>query len=176
MPSLTYEQLNEIQSLYSYNINECFIETGTYMGATIDNIKNYFNNIYTIELNKDLYLYSKNKFKNIKNINCLNGSSTDKLQMLLQQNNQDTIFFLDGHWSGGETSKGPEDVPLLTELQIINKYFKNKGIIIIDDLRLFETNNNEDWSDISKKNILSKLDNIKFSLTIPKYDKFIIYI
>lgn len=176
MPSLTCEQLNEIQSLYSYNINECFIETGTYMGATIDNIKNYFNNIYTIELNKDLYLYSKNKFKNIKNINCLNGNSTDKLQMLLQQNNQDTIFFLDGHWSGGETSKGQEDVPLLTELQIINKYFKNKGIIIIDDLRLFETNNNEDWSDISKKNILSKLDNIKFSLTIPKYDKFIIYI
>ena len=176
MPSLTCDQLNEIQSLYSYNINECFIETGTYMGATIDNIKNYFNNIYTIELNKDLYLYSKNKFKNIKNINCLNGNSTEKLQMLLQKNNEDTIFFLDGHWSGGETSKGPEDVPLLTELQIINKYFKNKGIIIIDDLRLFETNNNEDWSDISKKNILSKLDNIKFSLTIPKYDKFIIYI
>ena len=176
MPSLTLQELEEIQSLYSYNIKQSFIETGTYMGATIDNIKHYFENIYTIELNENLFLYSKKKFKNNNNIKCLQGNSTEQLQLILKNHNQDTIFFLDGHWSGGETSKGSEDVPLLSELQIINKYFKNKGIIIIDDLRLFGTNNNENWSNITKKNILSSIDNIKFSLTLTKYDKFIIYI
>jgi len=176
MPSLTLQELEEIQSLYSYNINQSFIETGTYMGATIDNIKNFFQNIYTIELNENLFLYSKKKFQNNNNINCLLGNSSEQLQIILKNHNQDTIFFLDGHWSGGETSKGSEDVPLLKELQIINKYFKNKGIIIIDDLRLFGTNNNENWTNITKKNILSCIDNIKFSLTLTKYDKFIIYI
>ena len=176
MPSLTLQQLDEIQSIYSYNINQSFIETGTYMGATIDNLKDFFENIYTIELNKNLFLYSKKKFQNNNNIKCIQGNSSEQLELILNNHNQDTIFFLDGHWSGGETSKGPEDVPLLKELQIINKYFKNRGIIIIDDLRLFGTNNNEDWTNITKKNILSSIDNIKFSLTLTKYDKFIIYI
>lgn len=176
MPSLTIQELNEIQDLYGYKINKNFIETGTYMGSTIDNIKNNFKNIYTIELNENLYNYSKNKFRNYKHINCILGNSTDKLKNILETNNQEVIFFLDGHYSSGETSKGDKDVPLLEELEVINKYFKNKGIIIIDDLRLFETKDNEDWSDISKKNIIDKLDNIKFNLTMEKFDKFVIYL
>tara|TARA_B100001094_G_scaffold333314_1_gene410610 strand:- start:142 stop:672 length:531 start_codon:yes stop_codon:yes gene_type:complete len=176
MPSLKVEELKEIQELYSYNINYNFIETGSYMGSTIDNIKNNFKNIYTIELNENLYNYCKKKFENDKNINCLKGESYIKLQEILKDINNDTIFFLDGHYSGNETSKGIEDVPLLRELEVINKNFKNKGIIIIDDLRLFGSNGNEDWSKITKKNILEKIDNIKFNLTIEKYDKFVIYI
>ena len=176
MPSLKQNELQEIQSLYGYNINEQFIETGTYMGTTILNIKNLFKKIYTIELNQDLHDYCKKKFENDYNVNCLQGNSVAQLQKILDINNNDTIFFLDGHYSGGETSRGDIDVPLLQELEVINKYFKNNGIIIIDDLRLFGTNSNEDWTKITKKNILHKLDNVKFSLTIDKFDKFIIYI
>ena len=55
MPSLKLDQLQEIQYLYGYNIYECFIESGSYMGGTIDNIKNIFNEINTIELNENLH-------------------------------------------------------------------------------------------------------------------------
>jgi len=176
MPSLKIEELKEIQSLYNYNIYEKFIETGTYMGSTIDNIKDYFKNIYTIELNENLFNYCCKKFENDKNIKCVKGDSSIKLKDILENNKDEIVFFLDGHYSSGETSRSDKDVPLLEELEIINKYYKNKGIIIIDDLRLFETKYNEDWSNISKKKIIDKLDNIKFSLTMEKSDKFIIYL
>jgi len=146
------------------------------MGSTIDNIKDYFNKIYTIELNKNLYDYCNNKYKNEIKINCIQGDSSIKLKEIIDNIEGEAIFFLDGHYSSGETSRGIKDVPLLEELDIINKYYKKKGIIIIDDLRLFETKKNEDWSNISKKNIISKLNNIKFNLSIEKYDKFVIYL
>jgi hypothetical protein len=178
MPSLKLDELQEIQYLYGYNIYECFIESGSYMGSTIDNIKNNFNEINTIELNENLHKFCKKKFKNVYNINCIQGNSIIELENILKKNNKNIIFFLDAHYSGGETSRSEEDVPLLEELKVINKYFKNNGIIIIDDLRLFNTNYNEDWSNITKKNILEKLDKliIKFSLTMDKIDKFVIYL
>ena len=46
--------------------------------------------------------------------------------------------------------KGNIDVPLLGELMQINNLYKNEGIIIIDDVRLFNTKGNEDWSYINK--------------------------
>jgi len=178
MPSLNLDELQEIQYLYGYNIYECFIESGSYMGSTIDNIKSNFNEINTIELNENLHKFCKEKFKNDYNINCIQGNSIIELENILKGNNKNIIFFLDAHYSGSETSRSEKDVPLLEELKVINKYFKNKGIIIIDDLRLFNTNYNEDWSNITKKNILEQLDklNIKFILSMDKIDKFIIYL
>ena len=134
-----------------------FIETWTHNGDTILNIEPYFNKLYTIELSEMLYNKTKNKYNGNK-INFYLGDSTDVLKEILPNINDDTIFFLDGHYSSGDTAQGNKDFPLIEEIENINNLFKNKGIIIIDDLRLFGKNKSsdilaEDWTDINEDKI-----------------------
>ena len=75
-----------------------------------------------------------------------------------------SIFYLDGHYSSGDTSRGNIDVPLLGELIQINSLYKSEGIIIIDDVGLFETKGNEDWGYINNDKIFEIL-----KLRINKY-------
>ena len=46
------------------------------------------------------------------------------------------LFWLDGHYSGGETARGKKDTPILEELITIFGA-KEEHIILIDDARLF---------------------------------------
>ena len=67
---------HKIIKLYAkrFSIN-IFIETGTYLGRTVEAVKNKFKEIYSIELNKGLYLKAKQKFIKYKHINIIIGDS-----------------------------------------------------------------------------------------------------
>ncbi len=156
MQHLNEDFLKELQEPFQ-NFNT-FVETGTYEGGTVFEVANLFKTIHTIEVKEDLYNKTKslNKFDNI--IFHL-GDSTDKLKEIIPTIADKCIFFLDGHYSSGITGKGTKDCPLNEEIDSINNLYKNEGIIIIDDFRLFGTHRNQDWSDINKDNILDKLKN-----------------
>ena len=85
------------------------------------------------------------------------GDSAIVLKDIIDELNDKTIFFLDGHYSSGDTGKGFKDVPLIEELTLIEKFYIFDTLIIIDDLRLFGTNFTEDWSEISKEKLTSIL-------------------
>lgn len=172
MPSLTKEQLDAILKLETkYNNIKCFVETGTYLGDTILNMQKYFDELHTIELSE--YYFNKIKNKS-KKINFHLGDSGKILGNILKQINKPTIFFLDGHWSSGITAKGEKECPVIEELQFINKLHNYDSVIIIDDKRLFGTNINENWSDITISNILNQLDNIKSFYEVD--DRFVIFL
>jgi hypothetical protein len=160
MPSIDINFLNNLKE--NYNNYNTFIETGTYNGNTILNIEPYFNNLYTIEFSDKYNNNTKNKYNGNK-INFILGDSSIVFYTLLPTIKNNTIFFLDGHWSSGDTGKSFKDCPLIEEITAINYLFKYDAIIIIDDYRLFgqspKTNCNEDWSDISKDKILDILKN-----------------
>jgi len=150
MPSIDINFLKSLEEDYKlYNI---FIETGTFRGNTIFNLEPYFDLLYTIEIKKNFYNEVIKKYNGNK-INFLLGDSSEIFEKLLKTIKHDSIFFLDGHWSGGNTSKGKKDCPLIEELTSINNNFKNRAILIIDDSRLFGLSPgkgcNEDWSEIS---------------------------
>lgn len=135
------------------------------MGDTTFAVESYFDNIYTIEIKKEFYDKVKNNY-NGKKIHFLLGDSSIIFEDLLPTINEDSIFFLDGHWSSGDTGKGKKDCTLLEEIDCINRLFKNNAIIIIDDYRLFgkgpndvgKMHNLQDWKDIEKEKILKILD------------------
>ena len=124
------------------------------MGETILRFINEFEKSYTIELSNELYNrfnlkeYDRNKLKSVL------GDSSIVIKQIIEELNNNTIFFLDGHFSSCNTAKGVKDVPLNDELKIINDDFNYEALIIIDDLRLFGTNISEDWSYIAKENLL----------------------
>lgn len=160
MPNIDYIFLNTLQDDYmNYTY---FIETGTLNGDTIFAVEPYFNKLYTIEYSEKYYNNTKNKYNGNK-INFILGDSSIVFKTLLPEIDYNSIFFLDGHWSSGDTGRSEKDCPLIEEITNINILFKHKGIIIIDDFRLFglspQTGNNEDWSYISKDKILNILQN-----------------
>jgi len=117
---------------------DTLIETGTYLGDMIWAQRNNFISIYSIELSKDLCLRARERFKGMWNVVIFNSDSVTALQTLTSVI-PSALFWLDAHYSGGETVRGDKDCPLLDELDIIVRSGGRHGILI-DDLRLMGKN------------------------------------
>ena len=158
MPSLTYSFLRSLKcNLQDYPV---FIETGTNEGKTIFAMEPFFNTLHTIELSEHYYTNTKARYTGNK-INFVLGDSATKLQQIFETLNENSIVFLDGHWSGGNTAKGFKDCPLVEEITLVANYCKKSCILIVDDFRLFskgpQQGYNEDWSEINKDKLLAIL-------------------
>ena len=142
-----------------------FIETGTYYGDKIDALKHLFVKIISIELDKELYEKTKQRFKNYSNIEIIQGDSSEILPKILPNTNGKILFWLDAHYSGGITARGRNDTPILNELKaILNNHPKN-NIILIDDARHFIGKN--DYPTVDELiNYLRKDNNLNINFKI----------
>jgi len=113
------------------------VETGTLHGDMVEAMKNDFDRIYSIELSTELYEEAKKRFKGEKQIELVHGDSGIELKNVINRINQPSLFWLDGHYSGGDTARGDKNTPVFEELgHILNT--KDRGhVIIIDDARCF---------------------------------------
>lgn len=116
---------------------DTIVETGTYLGDTTEKMAAHFKHVHTIELSNELYECAKNRFASNKNIHCYQGDSAVVLPTILKKLKSKTVFFLDAHFSMGQTVQGDENTPILTELDLIKKAGITDSIIIIDDMRMF---------------------------------------
>ena len=112
------------------------VETGTYIGASSYLFSGVFNSVHTIEADPFLHSASSTLFSTLgsRNIHSHGGDSGAVLPVLARNLTEKTIFFLDGHYSGGITSKQYGFCPLMAELTGI--FSSNlDSVIIIDDAR-----------------------------------------
>lgn len=164
MPSINKHFIDfctEKYPAFKFNI---FIETGTWHGETIFEVEKYFDKLYTIEIKKELCEEARDRYAGNK-ITFINGDSSYEIPKLAKTLEENVIFFLDGHWSKMDTGMGEKEIPLMEEMQGINKYFKHAAIIIIDDLRLFGCGPNlegdkyhdVDWSYINEEDVINTI-------------------
>jgi hypothetical protein len=164
MPMLTVEKLNKVVEHFDIDADEypICVETGTYMGDTVRNMQPYFKQFHTIEISMDLYNHFLATHPAYGNVKAHYGDSTNVIPELLKQfdETEKCVFWLDGHFSNGCTSKGEKDVPLLEECKAIDELYKpDAGLILVDDLRLFGTTHAEDWEDITVENVVDCFTN-----------------
>lgn len=114
---------------------DVFVEGGTYKGGTAKSMSEKFRKVYTIEKSDVMFDEAKQNLKDISNIEMLKGDTREHLKDILD-NNDNILFWLDAHWSGGDTYGEEDECPLIEELEIIFDYPKNY-VILIDDARLF---------------------------------------
>lgn len=127
---------------------QTFVETGTFLGHTVDFFKAKFNKIYSIELSHDLAAKAHSTFADYENIEILEGNSIAMLPLIIKKTTGPILFWLDGHYSSefflGEdyiiTAKGEKNTPIVEELEIILQSNCN-AIILIDDACLFNGTN-----------------------------------
>lgn len=116
------------------------VETGTYLGQMVNDTKDIFGMVFSIELDEHLHNIARKRFANDDNIFLFQGDSAELLPIVLDMIDGSCIFWLDAHYSGGNTSKANIETPILSELRAILKHPGIKEhIILIDDARLFES-------------------------------------
>ncbi|MGC9123827.1 MAG: hypothetical protein ACP5IB_07170 [Thermoplasmata archaeon] len=96
----------------------CFVETGTYMGETAKKMANVFSKVYTIEKSEVFFQKASKNLSNFPNVNLICGDSREVLKEIFEKED-DILFWLDAHWSGGETYGENDECPLIDELNII---------------------------------------------------------
>lgn len=133
---LNPELLKKIVSLFKTDI---FIETGTCEGESVKTALPLFKKIHSIELDITLAARAQEKFKDEPTVTIHQGDSAQILPALLPTvNNERILFWLDGHFSGGNTARGDINTPILQELVCIKNCGIADAIILIDDIRFFQ--------------------------------------
>lgn len=131
-----------------YNLNT-FIESGTFLGGTIDSLKNNFGKLYSIELSNELARKAMERFKAVPNVTIVQGDSGTVIRQLLDTISDPCLFWLDGHYSseffvGSDyivTARGDKETPILEELKGILLHPVKTHVILIDDARCFTGKN-----------------------------------
>jgi hypothetical protein len=117
---------------------DILIESGTYHGDFIDEHKQYYKHMHTIEIVYDLYNNATNKFKNDKHITCHHGNSPIIIKEILSKINEPVTFWLDAHQQNKKPQPFGTTAPLLEELKSIGEHHIKTHTIMIDDVRLFD--------------------------------------
>jgi hypothetical protein len=118
---------------------EILIESGTFFGDTTWALRNYFRRIYTVEVEVTLAALARERFKGCRSVTPVEGDSATALRWICSELDGPSLFFLDGHYSGGITGKGSKVCPVLEELLAIFTLTNYPFRIVIDDARLFGT-------------------------------------
>jgi len=158
---------------------ETFIETGTGKGQTLINLQACFRHLWSIELSLKRYTHVDSKLHFPFKVHLLFGDSVfwlDELLNNLQQVEGSAFFFLDAHYSGGDSAKGEYETPVLQELEILSTRTQN-DMIVIDDYRNFgykgRTGGSKhsplhsiDWSEVTHESCCEALGDFKESYVI----------
>jgi len=141
-----------------------FVETGTHVGSTVDQVRNDFDTVYSIELSDELFQRCANRFAGINNVHLYHGLSEECLPVILDRVKDRALFWLDAHYSAENTAKGPTSSSLYKELPAILNHSITDHVILIDDTYdLFDADGYLSPETI-KKMILEKHPNYDISI------------
>lgn len=125
-----------------------WVETGTYLGDTTEFLAERAPQVISLEPAPTLWERAAQRFAPSDTVTILNKSSEagflDTFDLIQSSS---VCFWLDGHYSGGSTFSGPEDTPIVHELESITRKVKDGTLkqvaVFIDDVREFASLNRE---------------------------------
>ncbi len=131
---------------------DTLIETGTNVGDTMEEMRHYLKDVYSIEIGPQLYENAKKRFANCANVHLIWGDAGEILGPLLSflDPARKVIFYLDAHSRYDETSPAGRGIgtSVPKEVAAIARY-RPKSVVLIDDARLFTHKFNKDWPELT---------------------------
>lgn len=114
------------------------IETGTLLGDMVEAMKRRFSKIYSIEISPELAHKAQQRFAYDSHVKIIENDSAIALRELVPTLSESALFWLDGHYSGGNTGKGDKETPIIEELETILSSAV-PHVVLVDDARCFGT-------------------------------------
>lgn len=111
------------------------VETGTFRGVTARRLASVFSSVVTIELSEELHRSAEKVLGDLPGVRTLQGHSATRLHGV-RDPTVPTLFYLDGHWSGGITEGNNSQCPVLAEIEAIRAGSPD-DCIIVDDAGMF---------------------------------------
>lgn len=114
------------------------VETGTLLGDMVEAMKSRFQRIYSIEISPELARRAKQRFAGDSHVEIIENDSAIALKELVPMLDGPALFWLDGHYSGGNTGKGEKETPIMEELETVLASAL-PHVVLVDDARCFGT-------------------------------------
>ena len=155
-----------------------WIETGTFYGETTKLLSTFANVVFSIEPAHFFAQKAINRFASFENVHILEGASQDEVPKLLEElsahQKLDVSFWLDGHFSSGQTFRGSSGTPIREELATIALRLPEfeRATILVDDIRCFSSSLIEfnDYPSISYLSSWAEQNGLTWTI---EYDIFI---
>jgi hypothetical protein len=94
-----------------------------------------FETVVTVELSPELHALAATALADLPKVTLICGNSAEVLPALADAT-VPTLWFLDGHWSGGPTAGEEAECPVLEEIAALRAGHED-DCVLIDDARLF---------------------------------------
>lgn len=130
-----------------------FVETGTFRGDTAAWASHHFDRVVTVEFSQVLFDAARRRLAaEAPKVEVMFGHSVNVLKEMAPRLGHRTLFWLDSHWSGGQTFGSEQECPLIAEIQCLDRA-PEAPFLLIDDARLFlapppRPHRREQWPDL----------------------------
>lgn len=111
-----------------------FVETGTYVGSSIRKVANLFQSLKSVEASSDLHAVARHMLRSQTNVELVCGDARDFLEGIPSDYLNESVVFLDAHYSTGITSRAFGVCPVFDEIGIILEKAPD-AVVVVDDLR-----------------------------------------
>lgn len=101
-----------------------WIETGTHLSGAAEILAAISNRVVSLEPSSHYYAFAIKRRSGFSNLEVINKSSEEFFGVLIQSLSGTLCFWLDGHYSGGETFRVASDAPLIRD------WFVQKALIV----------------------------------------------
>lgn len=113
------------------------VETGTFLGDTTHALAVQGYNVISIEVEPRLAALARRRFASSERVQIFEGDSAVVLKDLVPTLTEPTLFWLDGHFSGGPTGMGELETPVVAEVECVLAKAPKGSVVYVDDARCF---------------------------------------
>ena len=146
-PLAKQEMLRDYAQAHELDV---LVETGTFRGDTVEAMRRQFRFVHSIELAPKFYELASRRLGGVSNVQLHFGDSGKLLEGIVAGLESRTLFWLDGHYSGGDTALGDSKCPVREELAAIFDGMKHPFVVLIDDARCFTKPKGTDYPSIEE--------------------------
>ena len=146
-PLAKHEMLRHYARRYGLQV---LVESGTFLGDTVEAMRHEFRTVHSIELAPKFHELAKRRFAGVPNVVLHQGDSGRVLADLVGKLDEPALFWLDGHYSGGDTAQGESNCPVRQELAAIFGGMKPPCVVLIDDARCFRNPKAKDYPPVEE--------------------------
>ena len=108
------------------------VETGTSWGDTIEDVRESFESVWSIELSPEMFHHAAGRFSKVENVYLTFGSSGQVLPSVIRSTRGKLMFWLDAHPTGEGSADNGEQLPM--ELAVISK-MRPDSLVLVDDVK-----------------------------------------